>query len=314
MSATPEVSIVVVSYNTREMTLECLRSLVEETSRLSYEVLFIDNQSSDGSYEAVEAEFGNDARFRLKSATENRGFAMANNEMAQLAQGQFLLLLNPDTVVQNHAIDRLVSFAREHPNNGIWGGRTVFAAGSFNPSGCFGRYSLWALLCQSLGLSFLLKNHPIFDSRNYPDYGSHGVKEVSIIAGCFLLIHRDFWNMLGGLDEEFFMYAEDADLCMRASDLGGKLIVFGEATIIHHGRASEANREGRLVKLLKSELGLLQKHWSPPACWAAHRLIDFRVWSHAFLETRFSKKGQTWEEVWRRRAEWKLSSKRGQLR
>lgn len=310
MSEAPELSILVVSYNTREMTLECLRSVVEQTGRLSYEVLLIDNQSSDGSFEAVKVEFGNDSRFRLRSVAENLGFAAANNEMARHARGKFLLLLNPDTVIRNHAIERLVSLAKKHSDNKLWGGRTVFVDGSFNPNGCFGRYSLRTLFCQSVGLSFLLKRHPVFDSRNYPDYGAHGVKEVGIIAGCFLLIRKAFWDELGGLDEGFFMYAEDADLCMRALNLGGKPIVFGEATIIHHGCASETTRAGRLVKLLKSELKLFQKHWSPAACWTAHRLIDFRVWSRAILERLISKKSQTWEEVWRRREEWKLSSLR----
>ena len=128
----PVVSIVVVSYNTREMTLECLRSIVRETPDLPYEVLFIDNQSTDGSWEAVETKFSGDPRFVLRSSEENLGFAGANNEMAKDARGEFVLLLNPDTVVLDRAIEKLVAFAREHPDNGIWGGRTVFEDGSLN--------------------------------------------------------------------------------------------------------------------------------------------------------------------------------------
>jgi len=118
----PVVSIIVVSYNTREMTLECLRSIVRETPDLTYEVLFIDNQSTDGSWEAVESEFGTDPRFILRLSDKNLGFAAANNEMAKDATGDYILLLNPDTVVLDRAIEKLVQFAGEYPDNSIIGG------------------------------------------------------------------------------------------------------------------------------------------------------------------------------------------------
>ena len=96
---TPDVSIIVVSYNTKEMTLECLRSIREQTTNRSFEVLFIDNDSSDGSFEAVREEFSDDARYRIEASTENLGFAAGNNHLAREARGRYLLLLNPDTVV-----------------------------------------------------------------------------------------------------------------------------------------------------------------------------------------------------------------------
>ena len=131
-----DVSIIVVSYNTREMTLACLRSIVAETTRVEYEVLVIDNCSTDGSFEAVRDEFGNDTRFHISLAGENLGFAGGNNELAKRAHGKYLLLLNPDTVVLDRAIEELLEFAEENPKNGIWGGRTIFADGSLNPTNC----------------------------------------------------------------------------------------------------------------------------------------------------------------------------------
>jgi GT2 family glycosyltransferase len=130
----PDVSIIVVSYGTREMTLECLRSIKEDTGGTDHEVIVVDNNSSDGSPGAIAAEF---PRFRLMVQSTNLGFAAACNLAAVDARGEYLLLLNPDTVVQGSAIDRLLLFARGRPEAGIWGGRTVFADGKLNPMSCW---------------------------------------------------------------------------------------------------------------------------------------------------------------------------------
>ena len=111
----PTVSVLIVSYNTREMTLECLRSVVSETPELDYEVLVLDNCSTDGSFEAMIDEFGDRPGFTIEHATENLGFAGGNNLLAETARGEYLLLLNPDTVVLDRAIECLVEFARSTP-------------------------------------------------------------------------------------------------------------------------------------------------------------------------------------------------------
>ena len=132
-AAAPVLSILVVSYNTRAMTLDCLRSVVAET-RTPYELIVLDNASADGSAEAVAAEF---PQARLIASPENLGFAEGNNVAAQEARGEYLLLLNPDTLVLRGSLDRLLDFARAEPGAGIWGGRTLFADGRLNPSSCW---------------------------------------------------------------------------------------------------------------------------------------------------------------------------------
>src|SRR5688500_14237732 len=122
---TPVVSILVISYNTRAMTLECLRSVVAET-RVPYELVVLDNASPDGSAAAIAAAFPPESfpQIRLIASAANRGFAGGNTLAAQAARGRYLLLLNPGTLVLDHAIDRLVAFAERTPAAGIWGGRT----------------------------------------------------------------------------------------------------------------------------------------------------------------------------------------------
>ena len=149
----PELSIIVVNWNTREITLECLRSLYRETRDTDFEVLLVDNGSADGSADAIAAEF---PQVRLLREAVNHGFAKANNIAAELARGRYLLLLNSDTVVLDLAIDKLMHFARATPQAGIWGGRTLFGDRRLNPSSAWGKVTPWSTLCFALGLTLFL--------------------------------------------------------------------------------------------------------------------------------------------------------------
>src|SRR5262249_52669728 len=235
----PLVSIIVVSYRTRELTLECLRSIARETVGVSHEVLVVDNASGDGSAAAIAQEFPD---VKLIALDGNVGFARANNIAAGEARGRYLLLLNPDTVVIDRAIDRLLEFAAEHPQARIWGGRTLYADRTLNPTSCWRRMSLWNVFCRTAGLTGLFPRSQLFNSECYGRWDRSTVRDVDIVTGCFLLIERDFWQRLGGFDARFFMYGEEADLCLRAAKLGARPAVTPNATIIHYGGASEQVR------------------------------------------------------------------------
>ena len=318
----PTLSIVVVSYNTREMTLDCLRSIRAET-RTPHEVVVIDNASSDGSAEAVAAEF---PEVVLMAEADNHGFARANNIAAARARGEYLLLLNPDTVILDRAIDRLVDFARETPRARIWGGRTVFADGRLNATSCWRRMSLWNIACRSLGLTRVFAGSPVLNSEGYGGWDRGTRRRVDIVTGCFLLIARADWEDLGGFDPVFVMYGEEADLCLRAArDLGARPMVTPEATIVHHGGASDRVAADRVVSTLRAKAELLDRHlpaWQRPV---ARRL--FRLWplsrglaggaaakvrrggagaggAGAHRHAGGSEGAGVWREVWARRSEW----------
>lgn len=303
------MTILVVSYNTREMTLECLRSIVRETTELPFEVLLVDNQSSDGSFEAVQEEFGNDSRFDLESSTDNLGFAGGNNHLAKRARGEYLLLLNPDTVVLDHAIERLMDFAESHRENGIWGGRTIFADGTLNPTSCWGPYTIWSQFCRYSGLTWVAPGSGLFNSRGYGGWARDSIREVEIVTGCFLMLKREDWESFGGFDPDFFMYGEEADLCMRARTRGLRPIVTPDATVIHHGGASEKVREDKLVRLLDAESRLLHRHWSPPRFAVAKILVRAGVLLRAAAVGlrnlfRSGSHPNLWANLWARRREW----------
>lgn len=303
------LSIIVVSYNTREMTLECLRSVFRETRTTNFELIVWDNASADGSVEAIAAEFGD--RVQLVASKENLGFAAGNNRAIEQVGGKFLLLLNPDTVVLDGAIDKLMAFATDHPAAGIWGGRTVFGDGSLNPASCWSRQTLWSLTSQALGLSSLFRGTSLFNPEGLGGWNRDGERQVDIVSGCFLLIGHALWKELGGFREMFFMYGEEADLCLRAHKLGCHPMVTSTATIVHYGGASEKIRADKMVRLLRAKMLLIREHFSPATVKLGMFLFALwpysRYWAHAALAVvrqRNREKMQVWQQIKNRSREW----------
>jgi hypothetical protein len=311
MSA-PTLSIIVVSYNTREMTLECLRSVLRETVETQFELVIIDNASTDGSASAILAEFA--GRLRLIPSATNLGFAAANNQASLESRGELLLLLNPDTVVLNGAIDKLMAFARARPQAGIWGGRTQFSNGSLNPGSCWSRQTLWSLLCQACGLTSIFRRSSLFNPEGMGGWNREGIRTVDIVSGCFLLIRKDLWRKLGGFRQEFFMYGEEADLCLRARRFDARPIVSSAATIVHHGGASESIRADKLVRLLGAKMRLVEYHFPSHSRWLGRWLLSLwplsRYWATTILGRVVGQpaidKSAVWREVAQRRSEWYL--------
>lgn len=310
MLAPPALSILIVSYNTREMTLACLRSVFAEAQCENFELIVVDNASSDGSAAAIGAEFGD--RLQLVASQKNLGFAAANNFAAARARGEFLLLLNPDTVVLDHAIDRLLSFARCHPQAEIWGGRTVFGDGSLNPGSCWSQQTVWSLVSQLSGLSAIFRKTSACNPEGIGSWDRKGTRSVDIVSGCFLLIRHQLWRRLEGFQEEFFMYGEDADLCLRARRIGARPVISGYATIVHYGGASEAVQSDKVIRLLKAKMLLIHRHFPVSSQGLGRTLLALwplsRHWAHALFartgRSSSSVQSRVWREVWQRRAEW----------
>lgn len=297
------LSILIVSFNTREVTLDCVRSVFAHPPAVPFEVILFDNGSADGSAGAIAHAF---PQLRLIESAENLGFARANNVAAEAAHGQRLLLLNPDTVALPGGLQALWDFAERLPERGIWGGRTVFEDGSLNPSSCWRRITPWSLFCSAAGLTWLFPNSALFNPESYPGWGRDSEREVDIVTGCFLLIDRALWQRLDGFDPLFFMYAEEADLCLRARRLGARPTVTPTAEIVHLGGRAETSHVEKTIKTARGRMTLIRKHW--PAGrralgaalyygWALSRTAASRLASGA--ETR-----EKWRTIWRRRGEW----------
>lgn len=304
----PELSIIVVNWNTREMTLECLRSVYAETRDCDFELLLVDNGSQDGSAEAIAAEF---PQVRLFAEQTNHGFAVANNLAAREARGKRLLLLNSDTVILERAIDRLVAFADQTPAAGIWGGRTLFGDRSLDIGSCWGAQTLWSVTCFALGLTKLFARSDFFNPEGMAGWRRDSVREVDIVTGCFLMIDTDLWRRLDGFDPLFFMYGEEADLCTRARAIGARPIITPEATIIHYGGASAALRSDPYVRLFRGKIILAKRSMGAASAYAVRWLYLVAVVVRAVgygARARLTGKSAAIAEVWRqtlvRRREW----------
>jgi GT2 family glycosyltransferase len=305
-----DLSIIVVSYNTREMTLECLRSIDEQTSTTKYEIIVVDNASTDGSPENIRKSF---PAVNLIASRENLGFARANNLAAKHARGRRLLLLNPDTVILDRAIDKLVAFADKNPECRIWGGRTVFADGTLNATSCWREMTLWTLTCFAFGLSFLAPSSAVFNPEAYGGWKRDTVGRVDIVTGCLFLIDRKLWEELGGFDPLFFMYGEEADLCHRARRAGARPTITPAATIIHYGAASDTVVLEKRLKVMRAKSTLIDRQFSPLTRVLAHllhvlapltRWWIYRLWARLSHRPELAQTADVWRGLWLRRAEW----------
>lgn len=308
-SAPVELSILLVNWNTRDMTLECLASIFEQTTRTFFEVIVLDNGSTDGSAQAIAAAF---PQAVLLAEPVNHGFARATNIQAEVARGEKLLLLNTDTLVLDHAIDALAEFARAHPDAGIWGGRTLFGDGTLNPTSCWGGATPWSFIAHSLGFTAIAPKSPLFNPRAYPGWARDSERQVDIVTGCLLMIDAGLWKRLGGFDPRFFMYGEEVDLCLRAARLGARPRITPRATIIHHDGGSTPRGADKAVQKLFAERTIIEDHLPPRwrgitrafhAGGVALRAGAFGI-AGRIRPRRFGDRASLWGEAWRRRREW----------
>lgn len=301
---TPELSIILVSYNTAVYTCRALESLLRETEQTDFEVIVVDNASSDDSVARIREQF---PQVSLIESGGNPGFAGGVQIGAQTARGKYLLLLNPDTVILDKAVDRLMRFAREHPANGIWSGVTLNNDLSINTQHAWSKPTFGNLLASALGLSKLFSHTCLFNNANYGCWLRDSIKEVDIVSGCFFLTTRELWDELGGLDTRFFMYAEEADYCLRAKKLGYQPIVTPDARIIHHGGVSHSRFSGKQIKLLKGKVELINRHipvWKRPAYkFLLYLYVLNKHVSHSLLQPD-SDQRREWQTVFAHRSDW----------
>jgi len=317
--ADPTVSILVVNYRTREMTLDCLRSIIQETNSITYEILLVDNASNDGVIEAVRQEMPGVHCIPLST---NVGFARANNIAAEQAKGRLLLLLNPDTVVLDGAVDRLVEFAMQRPEAKIWGGQSLRGDRSLDPTSCWRRVTLWSVICRTFGLDTVFPNNGILSPEAYGGWDRLSVREVDIICGCFMMIGRELWDRLNGFDPVFFMYGEEADFCLRAAKVGARPAFTPDAAIIHYSGASEQGETEKLIRKLSARAELIKRHLSPTTQRAGLfinsllplvRALGYGVAGKMSRNPARRALGETWWRVWLKRTSWHLGMSKSVL-
>ncbi len=304
-SVPEELTIIIVSYNTKDLTLKCLETLFKNTHVEKFRTVVWDNASHDGSADAIQTTFPG---VELIRSEENVGFAKANNLVAETVISDWLLLLNPDTEVHPNAIDELLKFSKENPKAGITGGRTVFPDGSLNIASCWQKISLWSSICHATGLTAVFAKQPLFNQEAMIDWERDSIRHVDIVVGCFLMIPTSLWKTLGGFDLKYVMYGEEADLCLRAAKLGYEPMITPKAQIMHLVGASSSRKADKLKLVAQSRITLMKDHWKKPLIPLG--LATMWLWSFSrfvAVKLAFSKESrsyQIWNEMWQDRKRW----------
>jgi GT2 family glycosyltransferase len=275
----PVVSVIVVSFNTREIVRRCLASVLRQGTT-PLEVIVVDNASMDGTVEMVRSSF---PEVTVVANPDNRGFAAANNQALEIAKGEFALVLNPDTEVRPGAIDAVTSFARSNRDAGVVGCRVLRSDGTQDPT-LFRTMRLRDVAFDAVVPIRVARRFRALGYQRYAGIDMTRSHDVESVTGCFMLIPREVWQSVGMMDEDFFIYGEEAEWCHRIRKAGWKVRYFPGAEIVHHGAASTAQlRDQMAMSLTRSLLLLIQKTQGRTAAYFANILMLLRETPRAAL-------------------------------
>lgn len=294
-----DVAIVLVTYNCEHWIGKCLGSLPRALAGRTAQIVVVDNASVDRSVEVVAAH--DDVRL-IRNAF-NVGFAAAVNQGVAATTSRWLLLLNPDSDARPASIANLLSFAETHPQFQIYGGRTLREDGSLEPTSSSGLPTVWSTTCFALGLSTLFRRTRLFDPESLGNWNRDSIREVGMITGALLLASRDLWDRLGGMDERFFMYAEDADFCFRARAIGARPVVVPTAEVFHAIGASSKTSGARTSLLMAGKVTYAKSNFSPIEARLVTGLLKIGVALRAVGHLATGR-GAKWHDAWQRRREW----------
>lgn len=269
----PRVSIVIVSWNTREMLLAALRSLLPARGFVA-DVIVVDNASQDSSADAVVRSF---PEVRVIRNPVNLGFAGGVNVGLRAARERYVLLLNPDARVVGDAIPRLLEYAEAHPEAGVIGARILNPDGSDQE--CAFRFpSLLNLLLSASWLYALFPGSPFWNRERYGGSDPGVAAAVDFVCGAAFLIRRELLQRIGAFDEEYFMYSEEMDFCYRARQAGWQVHYAPAARVVHEGGGSSRQNSLRMfVEMRRSLLRFHRKHYGPLRAECARMLLAFSL-------------------------------------
>ncbi len=226
------LSICIVGINAEQYLRDCIHSIHSSALQIPYEIIYVDNGSTDGSKTMLGREFPEVSAFWN---AQNLGYAKANNQAISLAQNGAVLLLNPDTIVKRGSINELVDYLRQHPGSGIVGPKVLNSDGSFQAHCKRGEARPWEVFCYFFGLSKLFPRSRQFSGYLQGFLDEDEVHDVPAISGSCMMIRREVIDQVGLLDERYFAYQEDTDYCVQARKAGWKVTYVPTSVIIHYG-------------------------------------------------------------------------------
>lgn len=268
---THDVSIIVVNWNTRDMLRDCLRSIGVQTNR-DHEIIVVDNASGDGSSRMVKEDF---PKIRLITNDRNLGFAAANNQGIAIATGRNILLLNPDTLVLDGAIDTMIAWLDDHPDVGCVGCQVMESETEIQQT-CFTDPGPLHILLAETALYQLVPRWRFLGSHVYSWWDRRTEMDVDVVSGMFMLVPRRVIDRVGVLDEAYFVYTEEADWCRRIRQAGYRCVFAPVARILHRdggGKSTSQIKASMYIQLEKSKLIYNHKHYGTAGLVAAKAII-----------------------------------------
>lgn len=247
------LSILIVAYNSRSFIIPCIGSVIAHTRPGSFEILLVDN-GTDGTAEVVSAAF---PEVRIVPSQGNIGFGRGNNLLASHANGEYLLLLNPDTQLIDPAIDRLLAFAQSEPSAAAWGGLSTYPNGALDGGNFLAIPSIGGVLRETFGLGGTDARRAELETLSMP-------KQVDVLCGGFMLISRSAWDTLGGFDPSFLLYAEEIDLFTRLRALGLSAWLTPDSRIIHDVGSGNLYSPARTCFKFSGMMHYARRHWRSP--------------------------------------------------
>lgn len=262
-----DVSVVIVSWNTRDILRGCLSSIFEQTHGISFDVFVVDNNSHDGSAEMVRTEF---PTVRLIENSENRGFAAGCNQAISTATARYILLLNPDTIIIDDAISHCFKYADSHPDVGVVGCQVLE-----DENRIFTFPTPLKAFLQHSGFSRAIQRLRLFRRPELSWWDRDSERDVDVIAGMFMLVCRDAIAQVGLLDEAYFLYYEETDWCYRLAQAGWRRVFIPSARIVHLGGGAKSTAQisvKMFVQMQKSAMIYFRKNLGI-AAWAEMKVI-----------------------------------------
>jgi len=276
-----KLTIVIVNYNVKYFLEQCLYAAQKAALKVSSEIIVVDNDSVDGSCQMVEEKF---PEVKLISNKENVGFSKANNQAIRISKGEYILLLNPDTVVEEESFIKIVNFMEQTPDAGGLGVKMIDGKGRFLPESKRGLPTPEVAFWKMFGFSKLFPHSKRFGSYHLGYLDNNKIHEIDVLAGAFMLLRRKMLDKVGLLDEDYFMYGEDIDLSYRITQSGYKNYYFPETTIIHYKGESTKKGSVNYVKVFYNAMIIFAgKHFSKGNARRYAILINLAIYFHAII-------------------------------
>ena len=273
-----DLSIIIVNYNTKQLTLNTIHSVFASSTLFRYEIILVDNHSSDGTVEEVSKAF---PEVRTISNRHNLGFSKANNLGMQIAQGRYILLLNSDTVIMPDTLDTMITFMDEHPKVGASGCKLLLADGSLDKTCKRGFPTPLNALYYLSGISRLFPRNPQFNQYQMSHIDPDQETQIDCLVGAFMMVRRETIAQVGMLDEVFFMYGEDIDWCYRIKEAGWDIYYYPKTHIIHYKGASSKQKPVKIIYEFHRAMILFhRKHYQDKY----NGLINLLVYSGIYLK------------------------------